>query len=139
MNLKFLFVKSYWLAYPPSLKAETAVLYLTVLGVLFLLGIAAKVVFSRAPFRGYIKSALGRLGNLFLSGAVVGGILLFFRYEYLPFLSFRIWFGFWLLWLLVWGAFILRHWFLRKKDFEIKAAERGAREEMEEYFPKKKK
>ena len=115
MNIEAFLAKEYWFAYPPTLSKETTYLYLGVLGAMFFAGIIIKVLSSHSGLRGYLKKIILRIGNFLIVGAVFGGIFLFFRYEYLPILSYRFLFGIWAGCLAVWAVFIFSSWFQKRK------------------------
>lgn len=139
LNIKSLFLSDYWFTFPTSLVRDTVIMYLIVLGVMFLLGIVLKVISGKVGLRGFVKGVLSRFGNLAISGAVIGGIFLFFRYEYVPVLSFRFWFGLWALWMVVWVAMIIKYWFVRSKKYRNEIANGVDRERIEKFLPKRKK
>jgi len=95
LNIASLLTLDYWFGQPPSFRSTTLLVYLLVLGLLFLLGIVCKVIASKQTLPGVRRSLFRRFGTWAIIGALLGMMFVFFRYEYIPFLSNRFWFGLW--------------------------------------------
>jgi hypothetical protein len=106
-SLAPLITKAYWFAEPTSFNRDTLIVYGVMLAVLFLLGIVCKVMSGKETLHGIIRGVYRRAGTWALTGSLVGAVILFWRYEYVPLLSYRFWFGLWILILLIWAVVLV--------------------------------
>jgi hypothetical protein len=129
MNIKNILNFSYWSDLRPDYFSGTSgKVFFAGLIILFLTALLAAVLKRKSGFyRGFLK----RLYSFAVSNFLVGLLILFFRFELVPFLSARFWFGLWLLTMLVWLIFILK---ALKKIPEAKKKAELSREK-EKYIP----
>jgi hypothetical protein len=134
LNLVSLITADYWIGQPPSFKTQTLIIYLLVLGLLFLIGIVCKVIAGKKELSGFRRGMFRRWGTWAIVGALAGGVFVFFRYEYIIFLSRRIWFGLWFVGMVVWAFHV---WSVsHKRVARVQKVESIAEDP---YLPKRKK
>ena len=97
--------------------------------------VAAIVLFVLSNKKGlesYVKRLLAKIASLLGWMGAVALILFFFRYEAVPFLSRRFWYGLWCVGIIIWIVFILRYWL---KEVPRQRQERIAKERLKKYLP----
>ncbi len=118
----------------PAIDPNTAKFLLIIFGVLILAGLILLFI-SRKKSEQFLKRLLNKYSSLGLVTGVIGGLLVWFRYERASFFSARFWLVVWALGFMIWLAQILR--------YQLKAAPE-AKKKMEQrkifnqYLPKKK-
>jgi len=120
---------SYWFDLRPGYFSDTAEkIFIAFLIMVFLGGIAS-IFFKRKG--GFYKLFFQKLYSFCLSNFIVGLFLFFFRFELVPFLSARFWFGLWLIVMAIWLFFLIKP--LKKIPEKIKEAQFN--KEREKYLP----
>ncbi|MBI4142560.1 hypothetical protein HY480_01650 [Candidatus Uhrbacteria bacterium] len=106
-------LSSWFSLIPPALGLASARLW----GAIGLLSVIAAVVVRRMARRRqgpeFLKQPWVRAARLLTTSGVFLWLLLFFRYERIPFFGARFWLLFLIIGDLVWIAAILRHYFIR--------------------------
>jgi len=127
--MKNLLSLHYWTNLRP--EALTPLAQKIFIGFLLLLVVAAIIIAIKknrsSIYRGWFK----KMYSFCVSNTVIGLLLLFFNYEFVPFLSARFWLGLWGLIMIIWLVFILKS---LKNIPKIK--ERAAQDkELKKYLP----
>ncbi len=129
MNITNLLKISYWTDLRPRYFGETT--FYLVLGVLIASLLAAIVIFFLKRKGGAYKKTLSQIYSLLIANFIVGSLLLFFRFELVPFLSARFWTGLWIISLLIWIYFIIKE--AKKIPAKIQALK--LEQEKKKYIP----
>jgi hypothetical protein len=92
---------------------------------LLILVVAAIYLFLAKRKKGAYKNFYAALYNFCLSNFIIGGLLLFFNYEIVPFFSARFWYLLWLIALVWWLIVLIKKWqqLARKKEENAKIDE----------------
>lgn len=104
--MKNLLTFAYWFNLRP--EALNPLAQKVFIGWLLLLLIAAIVVMATKRRGGIYRGWLKKIYSFSLSNLIIGLLLLFLNYEYVPFLSARFWIGLWAIIMLIWLIYILR-------------------------------
>lgn len=109
MDISFaaLLSRDYWFSLPPSFNAQRLLMYGVVLCALLLLGVVFRVASQKAHVPGAVRRQLKAWGALGITSSLIGLVFMFFRYEYIPVLSYRFWFGVWVLGVVIAAACIV--------------------------------
>ena len=100
-----LLTAQFWLNPSPGLMTLAMErLLLAVIAVFILVSIACLILKNRKDF---YKKLWIKLLTFFISNVIVGGALLFFNHEIIPFLSARAWYALWAIGMIVWAVFII--------------------------------
>jgi hypothetical protein len=127
--MKNLLTWKYWFTVNP--EPFTALAFKVLIAFIILLLIAAAISAILKRRSGLYRGALKRIYNLSATNFVIGLIILFFNYENVPFLSSRMWLGFWLLEIIIWKLFIIKN----LKEIPKKKKELEAAKELKKYLP----
>ena len=115
----------YWFSPPPVLSSLTLWLMVAVFGLMLAAAVVLNILSQKSKFDQPLRRGLKKISVLLGWLGAAGFILLFFRYEIIPFLSWRFWYGLWAIGLAIWLGFILKFWFKdiprRRKDLTEKA------------------
>lgn len=103
-------------------------IYLT----LFILAIVASFLRKRKQTNSVYKKFYQKISSFLFTFSIVGLILLFFRYQLIPFLGMRGWTLIWWAVSIVWLVFVLKYLFV---DLPKKRQEQLLKEEFEKYLP----
>jgi hypothetical protein len=126
----------YWFSLtPPPFQPWVERALLIGFGVFFVAGIAVWIIQMRGKQSKYLKRALGRAASLLAWTGLVGLFLWLCAYEGVPLLTMRILYVLWLVWVLIWGWFIVRYVWVEIPALEARGKER---EEREKWLPKRK-
>ncbi|MFA5754651.1 MAG: hypothetical protein WC905_04910 [Patescibacteria group bacterium] len=104
--MKNLLTSHYWFNLRP--EALTPPVQKIFIGFLLLLVIAAIIAAVTRNRGGIYRGWLKRAYSFCASNTVIGLFLLFFNYEFVPFLSARFWLGLWALIMLIWLISLLK-------------------------------
>lgn len=127
--LKNLLSISYWFELIPGPLGKTGEIAFITLLLLFLLSSIVAMIYKRKG--GLYKKTLTRLYNFSISNFVIAVILLFLRYEVVPFLSARFWIALWFITAVIWLYVI----FLPVKELKGKKEEEKRKKEINKYIP----
>lgn len=134
MALSNIFSFTYWaVTRPGGFSPRAQSILILILALLIVASIIIKILSRRKENKPTLTKLLTKLFNLLIATAIAGVILLFFRYENMPFLAGRFW---WLLLIigdLVWLFFILKYRF-KKMPGEQNDYQR--RQEINKYLKK---
>ncbi len=100
----------YWFSPPPVLAPFTLWLMVAIFGLMLIFAFILNILSLKNKFDQPSRRGLKKISALLGWLGAAGFILLFFRYEIIPFLSWRLWYGLWAIGLAVWLGFILRFW-----------------------------
>lgn len=121
----------YWLNIRPgNLETSAQNTFIVLLVILLATGLAIHWYFVKRKSGLYVK-LWKKIRTFSFTNLVIGLLLLFFTYEYIPFLSARILFLFWGIGMIVWLGFIAHE---LKEIPKIKEA-RAKEEEFKKYVP----
>ena len=109
LNIIKFFKPSYLFEMQPSINISTVYFLLVIFGALVLIGILIKIVHLAKKRENFASRLLNMYFALFLTMGLVGGILVWFRYERAYFLAGRFMLLVWLICFLGWLVFILRY------------------------------
>lgn len=104
--MQHLFSLSYWFNLrPESLSRVGQTFFIGLLSLFLLIIIVVFISRKRAGrYRGFLK----RISNFSFGNLIIGGFLLFFNYEIIPFFSARFWLAVWGIIMLIWLYFIAK-------------------------------
>jgi amino acid transporter len=106
MKITNLFKFDYWTDLRPRYFDEKVTyIFLAILIATFL---AAIIVFFLKKRSSLYKRVLSKIYSLLLSNLIIVGLIFFFRFELVPFLSARFWMGIWAITLFIWIFFIIK-------------------------------
>lgn len=120
---------SYWFNLIPGPLGKNGETAFVALIVLFLVVSVLTILLKK---KGSIyKKTFTRLYNFSISNFIIAIILLFFRYEVVPFLSARFWLGLWFISTIIWLYVIS----LPIKDLKERKEEEKRKKEIDKYIP----
>lgn len=120
---------SYWFELIPGPLGNSGKNAFIALILLFLLASVLTILLKK---KGSIyKKTLIRLYNFSISNFVIALVLLFLRYEVVPFLSARFWLGIWFISSIIWLYYIS----LPIKDLRERKDEEKKKQELKKYIP----
>lgn len=126
MNLSNLLKPSYWLSEAPALTPMAFWGMIVFFGALLLAAAVLKVISRRAePALARGQRKISRLGAWL---GIIGLAILFFRYEFVPLLSRRAIYLFWLAAALIGASSILKYFTRQLPELRRREAERRKRE-----------
>jgi hypothetical protein len=124
-----LFSSSFWLNRSPGMfSSMSGKLLIGVIILSVLLAIASLILKNKKSF---YRSLWGKIFALFITNALIGGVLYFFRQQIIPFLSSRIWLGLWALGMIAWAGLIIYY----AKKLPDKKKQLDKEKEFKKYLP----
>jgi glucan phosphoethanolaminetransferase (alkaline phosphatase superfamily) len=127
--MQHLFSLSYWFNLRPETLSSVGQTMFIALLALFLVAII--VIFVAKKKMGIYRGFFKRISNFCVGNLIIGGFLMFFNYEIIPFFSARFWLATWGIIMLVWMYFILKS--LQK--IKLIKSEQGKVDEFKKYLP----
>lgn len=127
--MQHLFSLSYWFNLrPETLSGLGQTMFIALLGI-FLLAIILIFVGKKkmGTYRGFFK----KISDFCVGNLIIGGLLLFFNYEIIPFFSARFWLAIWGMVMVIWAYFILRN----LKKIKLTKSENSREDELKKYLP----
>lgn len=127
--MQHLFSLSYWFNLRPETLSNTGqIMFIALLG-LFVLAIIMIFVAKKkmGVYRGFFK----KISDFCVGNLIIGGLLLFFNYEIIPFFSARFWLAIWGLVMVFWAYFILK----TLKRIKTTKTEHSREDELKKYLP----
>jgi hypothetical protein len=128
---------SYWLTIQPPVDVLSGVgrFVFGLFVILFILGIAIRVVSKHREHDAYVEEAFGRAGTMLIVMGLIGAVLYFFSFEQVPLLGARFWYLIWGLGFVFWAGWIVRY--VKVVIPEMKAAAKEQHKQ-DKYLPNKK-
>lgn len=119
--------------YPHEMNLSTLYIIIAVFFTLFLIGIIFALLVSRKKTTDKIIQKLySKISNWGLWSGIIGLFISFLRYQRAPYLGMRFWLMTWLVFNLIWLAFIIKFFI---KDVPQLKKERANKKEFEKYLP----
>lgn len=132
MDLNKIFSLEFWaITRPDELTQKTLIALLVFFGLFGLASIFFSLLRKKEK-KGPHAKLWQKLASLCLTGALVGLVITFFRYERIPYLGAHFWFLLLPLGLLIWGTFIFKYML---KDLPRIKKEHSDKKEFNKYLP----
>ena len=120
---------SYWFNLrPETLSHVGQTMFIALLTTFFA---AVIVIFITKKKMGIYRGFFKRISDFCVGNLIIGGLLIFFNYEIIPFFSARFWLAIWGLVMVIWMYFILR----TLKKIKLDKTDKGRDDEYKKYLP----
>ena len=127
--MQHLFSLSYWFNLRPETLSGVGQTMFIVLLSFFLFAIL--LIFIAKKKMGIYRGFFKKISNFCVGNFIIGGLLLFFNYEIIPFFSARFWLAIWGVVMIVWLYFIL----INLKRIKTIKNENTREDELKKYLP----
>lgn len=120
---------NYWFNLRPETLSSVGQTMFIVLLAIFLVTII--VIFIAKKKMGIYRGFFKRISDFCVGNLIIGGTLLFFNYEIIPFFSARFWLAIWAIVMIVWKYFILK----TLKKIKLDRNDKGKEDQFKKYLP----
>lgn len=120
---------NYWFNLRPETLSSVGQTMFIILLAIFLVAII--VIFIAKKKMGIYRGFFKRISDFCVGNLIIGGTLLFFNYEIIPFFSARFWLAIWAIVMIVWKYFILK----TLKKIKLDRNDKGKEDQFKKYLP----
>ncbi len=120
---------NYWFNLRPETLSSVGQALFIILLAIFLVTII--VIFIAKKKMGIYRGFFKRISDFCVGNLIIGGTLLFFNYEIIPFFSARFWLAIWAIVMIVWKYFILK----TLKKIKLDRNDKGKEDQFKKYLP----
>ena len=120
---------NYWFNLRPETLSSVGQTLFIILLAIFLVTII--VIFIAKKKMGIYRGFFKRISDFCVGNLIIGGTLLFFNYEIIPFFSARFWLAIWAIVMIVWKYFILK----TLKKIKLDRNDKGKEDQFKKYLP----